>query len=57
MDEQRVKSDTDEETGETKQGEDRTHMDEESSENYEELQEEATLTDNLYIIERSLPKG
>ena len=40
MDEQSVKSDTDEETGETKEDEDRTHMDEESSENYEELQEE-----------------
>ena len=40
MDWQRVKSDTDEETGETKQDKDRTHMDEESSENYEELQEE-----------------
>ena len=41
-----VKSDTDGETGETKQDEDRTHMNEESSENYEELQE----ADYLHII-------
>ena len=44
-----VKSDTDGETGETKQDEDRTHMDEESSENYEELQEEDnTLCQFIY---------
>ena len=44
-----VKSDTDEETGETKQDKDRTHMDEESSENYEELQEEDnTLCQFIY---------
>ena len=40
MGKQNVKSDTDGETGETKQDEDRTHTDEESSENYEQLQEE-----------------
>ena len=34
MDEQSVKSDTDEEIGETKEDEDRTHMDAESCENY-----------------------
>ena len=45
----RVKSDTDGETGETKQDEDRTHMDEESGENYEELQEEDnTLCQFIY---------
>ena len=44
-----VKSDTDGETGETKQDEDRTHMDEESSENYEEWQEEDnTLCQFIY---------
>ena len=37
MDGQSVKSDTDAETGETKKDEDRTHMDEDSCENYEEL--------------------
>ena len=40
MDGQSVKSDADEVTGETKEDEDRAHMDEESSENYEELQEQ-----------------
>ena len=35
-----VKSDIDEETGKTKEDEDRTHMDAESYKNYEELQEE-----------------
>ena len=45
----RVKSDTDGETGETKQDEDRTHTDEESSENYEELQDEDnTLCQFIY---------
>ena len=34
MDKQNVKSDTDGETGETKQDKDRTHMDEENSENW-----------------------
>ena len=34
MDGQSVKSDIDEETGETKEDEDRTHMDAESCENY-----------------------
>ena len=44
-----VKSDTDGETGETKQDEDRTHTDEESSENYEELQDEDnTLCQFIY---------
>ena len=49
-----VKSDTDGETGETKQDEDRTHTDEESSENYEELQEEDNTL--YYIIKQSSPK-
>ena len=54
MDGQSVKSDIDEETGETKEDEDRTHMDPES---YEELQEEDnTPCQYIYIIERSLPK-
>ena len=53
MDGQSVKSDIDEETGETKEDEDRTHMDPES---YEELQEEDNTPVNIYIIERRLPK-
>ena len=40
MDRQSVKSGTDLETGETKMDEDRTHVDEESSDNYKEFQEE-----------------
>ena len=56
MDEQSVKSDTDEEIGETKEDEDRTHMDAESCENYEQLQEEDNTPVNIYIIERRLPK-
>ena len=56
MDGQSVKSDIDGETGETKEDEDCTHMDAESCENYEQLQEEDNTPVNIYIIERRLPK-
>ena len=38
-----MKSDTDEETGEMKQDEDRTHMEEESSEDYENYQKKDSI--------------
>ena len=50
MDKQNVKSDTDGETGETKQDKDRTHTDEENSENWRLIAGRGQHSLSIYIL-------
>ena len=52
----RVKSDTDGETGETKQDKDRTHTDEENSENWRIIAGRGQHSLSIYIFKQSLRK-